>query len=1089
MIGIVKFLGGREGEETRILLLLGVGFFTGIFVAFMQAPAEGLFMSQVGAEYADKAFFLRGGLGVISASAYVFLQRHMKFSTLSVLVAITVCLSLFALRLSYEGFENRIVSFVLFIMFGPIVSITLLSFWGIFGRMFDVRAAKRVIGGIDTGQLFATLLSFFVIIALRTKILDHTVDLIWVSCFASLGALFMILIIVRKYDLNTMKMGTTLSNATKSPDREEKVGYGAILSNRYYRLLSAFLILSVAASAFNEFSYLTSITRWYEGDEANITVAVSSIDALVIIVGFLVQSFVNDYIISKFGLKVSLMVMPIFLGVFTIGSIVAGHAFGYEEIGAGYFLFFSFNVMGRILTASLRDSLENPAFKTFFFPLDARIRYDVQSRIEGVVNQVAEIIAGGALILFGLLLYFKFIYFSYVTVLIVLGCIYLASKLFESYKISLRESLSRQKRIMQEKGQQKGRTVLGILQREIESNNHKSAIFSLKVMERTDPIVMRDTLIPMLRNYHPAVRSYAYHKCGELNLFEKQERIRSALKMEAHAEVKKIGERTLSSIEAFSKQSHPPEEIKTLIFSEDEQERKKAVQLIRKSSDDITSGLLRTLIRDAHPEVRTEAILSAGQMKFSTLWAEIIGNLHLPTYSNVAKAALIKGGESSFQPVDLVFYRTNQHEETMLKVIQVIGRIGGKEAIERLWRKIDFPNQKILNQVVLYLNANGYQATKIRAERMKIQIEAAIGNIAWNLNAISYIQSHKGHPLDRLIIEALQEENEWNYESIFSVMSIVYDLQSVELVRENIELDSVEGVAYAMELMSVFLDEDIKPRLFPLYDDLKLDERLSRLSDFYALDPFRNYQDLLYQLIHRDYEKISRWAKGLALYRLQFMKSVPVGIELQANLFNPDRLLLQTTAHVIYKKDRNAYKSYVARLPQATAKWLDATLIPPVNLGKNEEWKRKLLRMEIALFLNRIEMFKEMEGSILAELADVTEEKTFEKGEVFVKRGDSGDKPIYVIFRGEVDVSKDDEHVRVMKEGLIGLRNLTTSDFFQHTYKARTKLTLLVVRMEHFFNLAGKHPSMVESMLKYARQDPLKGSISSTSQRFKAVPV
>ena len=71
----IAFLGGEPGEEKPILLLLGIGFFMGIFLATYQIGSESLFLSKLGEQYLDVAFFTAGGLGIVSTLFYIFLQK------------------------------------------------------------------------------------------------------------------------------------------------------------------------------------------------------------------------------------------------------------------------------------------------------------------------------------------------------------------------------------------------------------------------------------------------------------------------------------------------------------------------------------------------------------------------------------------------------------------------------------------------------------------------------------------------------------------------------------------------------------------------------------------------------------------------------------------------------------------------------------------------------------------------------------------------------------------------------------------------------------------------------------------------------
>ncbi len=144
-----------------MLLLLAKGFFMGIFIATYQVGAETLFIYELGEELLDVAFFAAGVSGVVTTVIFVWLQRHIKFSTLVISNVFLIFLFVVGLRFGHMSIDWPYWSFVQFVMIGPATALMILGFWGTFGRMFDLRQSKRIIGGIDTGQLSATVLAFF----------------------------------------------------------------------------------------------------------------------------------------------------------------------------------------------------------------------------------------------------------------------------------------------------------------------------------------------------------------------------------------------------------------------------------------------------------------------------------------------------------------------------------------------------------------------------------------------------------------------------------------------------------------------------------------------------------------------------------------------------------------------------------------------------------------------------------------------------------------------------------------------------------------------------------------------------------------
>ena len=139
------------------------------------------------------------------------------------------------------------------------------------------------------------------------------------------------------------------------------------------------------------------------------------------------------------------------------------------------------------------------------------------------------------------------------------------------------------------------------------------------------------------------------------------------------------------------------------------------------------------------------------------------------------------------------------------------------------------------------------------------------------------------------------------------LLAMIYDAQSIKLVRDNIELGTTDSVAFGIEMLDIFVDDDLKPKLFPVLDDIKDIEKLKKLNDFYPPENFDSYEDLLLQIVNRDYNHINKWTKGLSMYKLTLMRGVKVTDDLVANLFNPDRFMLQTAAAVIYRLDKEAY--------------------------------------------------------------------------------------------------------------------------------------------------------------------------------------
>ena len=169
---------------------------------------------------------------------------------------------------------------------------------------------------------------------------------------------------------------------------------------------------------FSQYSFQMLVKEQYP-NERDLTNFNSFFIGAVYGISLIMQTFVNQRIISNYGLRVSLFILPIVMIIFSIASITTGSFFGFEKSIAptGFIYFFLFVSLSRLFNWTLRDSLENPVFKLFFIPLDSRLRFNIQSKVEGLVNESARFIGG--LLIFGLAFipFFKIIHIS-----IFLGC-------------------------------------------------------------------------------------------------------------------------------------------------------------------------------------------------------------------------------------------------------------------------------------------------------------------------------------------------------------------------------------------------------------------------------------------------------------------------------------------------------------------------------------------------------------------------------------------------------------------------------------------------------------------------------------------
>jgi ATP:ADP antiporter, AAA family len=100
---------------------------------------------------------------LIATIVYNFLQNRIPFPLLAALSLIYVMATTAFIEFAANDYftdPNGMYEFG-FTQILPFSFLTYLVFWGSFGRLFNLRQSKRLVGSVDMGAMFATFIAFF----------------------------------------------------------------------------------------------------------------------------------------------------------------------------------------------------------------------------------------------------------------------------------------------------------------------------------------------------------------------------------------------------------------------------------------------------------------------------------------------------------------------------------------------------------------------------------------------------------------------------------------------------------------------------------------------------------------------------------------------------------------------------------------------------------------------------------------------------------------------------------------------------------------------------------------------------------------
>ncbi|MBC8109856.1 MAG: hypothetical protein H7Y04_02215, partial [Verrucomicrobia bacterium] len=503
-------------------------------------------------------------------------------------------------------------------------------------------------------------------------------------------------------------------------------------------------------------------------------------------------------------------------------------------------------------------------------------------------------------------------------------------------------------------------------------------------------------------------------------------------------------------------------------------ERVYAAKMLRKATNDTNVDMLLMLMRDKNDDVKSVAIHTARKVQHPATWSLLLDELAHYHHRNEAAAALIEAGDAVVDMLEIHFHRVNQLQQVQLTIIQIFGKIGTTKATDMLWRKIDFPDKNIIEQTLVALSYCNFVAKGVKARVVTHLLEAEIGHTSWNQAALEEVAPL---PINEPLQVALREELSYNFDRIFRLLSLIYDPQSIGLVRENVESDTSEGKVYAVELMDVFISKNLKSILFPLLEEVSVSERINALQAYF---PRKKYDsnEILEQIINADFNHLNRWTKSCALYASAFNVNAQVSKNLMAQLFNPDKLICETAAFAIRRKDKVTYAQVSNRLNEYTKRNLDR-IFEPIVLEKNKEYQgaKIISQVEKVLFLKQIKDFEDIPGLILAETMEYLKTLKLRSGEQ-IRMDSETNYALYVIAKGEIMLLGKEEEVYVVRENEIFGDFITQNTNISIEYIRATQDTIIyTLSKEHIFALIAKYQQLAKDFIQISQNRTLSSHL------------
>lgn len=1070
----VKVFNLKQEEVLIFTLLFLHSFFLNIFISFHFVPANSVFVQFFDSEYLPLAYIAAGIVGYLFTSLYSVAQKKIDSKMLFLGALVFMFVVALLSRIGQYFIDPKILSFIVFIQAWPFISLSAIVSNGMVLKFLDLRQVKRLFGLINIGGIISSIISYFAIPVIN-PFLSHNYDLLYIANIGLVASVVVLFYLYKNFGSAGNRAGS--KQTTKL---EKSLKLKDLFKQKYYRLIIISATISMVALYFVDFSYLSSIKVQAEKPGTfNTAEKISSFIALVCAffkIGEFALSYFSNRVLSKYGVRIGLIALPLAIAFFTFLATITAFTLTVTSI-----LFFIFMVANKSSERIFRRGLDDPSFNVLYQPLHDDQKLAVQTQV-GVVMQAAIGIAGVLLFVISKLLSFDgkfdlqmfFLFFLPLT----LAWVYSAFKLYDAYRLKLREILAERNRAKDKKSV-KGLYASDILSQKFYHDNIETVRMSVTIVSETDPNIMeahtshllsfndRTINIALLHNIDPTWEESINNDIKDLKEITENNRVKEMADIAgSHLDYSELIDFNDLNLEGT---------LSIIAESGSFEEKMQLIRLIHKDKEN-HSDIIQTLLNDENKLVKQAAIRLAGSRKNTELNEKLIELLTSKQYMNITASVIQRNAdEHQIEELEKLF-KSSKEASVILKIIEIYGKIGNTITQKLLLTHLDYPDKEIQLAVIQALYYSQYQASDKERPIIKQKIEDVIDSIVWLYVCINDIESEKN---TLKLIQSLDLEREANFEILFRLLSFIYQPATIDLIKQNI---IGENTIFALEIIDNFISLDIKQLIIPLFDSLSLGQKIKKLMPYFPQTRLK-FADRLREILVRDYNKIDTWtmAKSIELLgkihkkkKTNEMENKTVGVSKEIKLWtaenirkllaqirrsempdeiflclhHTDELVYGTAAKVIYDENPMRCIDYLKKLSPRKQELIEI-------LGDEIAGSRKMVIDKVKL-IKRVPLFFSIPENVLVKLSGVLTIHKITKGESVDITKSYNKDDVFIVLRGAI--KSDDESY--FKKNMIIVPGLNLTAGAKLLTAKRETLILQGNRFE-YFNLLTNEPDII----------------------------
>lgn len=811
----------KPGEEMISVLLFLYFFFIQAPYYVIKAQRNASYLEKVDVIYLPLVYFLVALLMGFVVNFHSRLQ--IKLSRYRLLISslsfffVNICLFWWLLGREWKWVP------VAFWIWANIFAIVLVTqFWILVNDVFNPREAKRLIGFIGSGGLLGSIFGSLITGYLAKTSMGKHLLLI------AAGMLFLGILIA--YSIFALRGKRQPDEETEASAKKEKEGkpakvgfrdaFSTVKQSTYLKLLAGIVTTTWVVSTLVDFQFNSVVDVKVQGG-ANLKAFFGFFNAGTMAFAFLFQLFMTSRIIRNLGIRLTLLVYPLIM-LFCSGGIGA--------------LAFASIVPAILIKAgdkSLAYSLNQSVRELLYIPISPEQKYKAKIFIDMFVNRFAKGLAAIILVPIILLASREKVILPIglrAISLVVIGLIGIwilinlrvSGEYTNTVKDKIKQKWERGDWLVSQKLDV---DYTKLVFDTIESKDRSSVLYAMHLFD----LIRQDKLTPEVKKLisykSDEIRAASLGTLieqGETGLGPRTEEelsedvlkkeIQEIMELDVYQEVMKdYLQKTLEDRSAGS-------EIARM-------EAAKAIGLMDPHAP--SAEKLDELLEDESAEVSRYAVLSAASLKRREDVPALIKKLHNVILREDTVAALQKYGEKITGALADYLHDKTENLEVRKAIASVLAGIGTQEAAELLSWELDAAAGELKDEIVDALDRirTGNPGVRFSADVIKPRIIADVKLCCQNLVRHYDEEGQRGGSEIGRECEQRLSRSVW---IIFKLLGLVYPHQDMAKAFQNLKAGTKDSVAYALELLDNVLEREIRDIVFPLVEDLPLEEKVKR---------------------------------------------------------------------------------------------------------------------------------------------------------------------------------------------------------------------------------------------------------------------